>query len=85
MPPSALPATRFCSQATGHVRRFFFVDDTLSTPDGGAPKAVVYPSAVTLEITIRADQRNHITPPVLTITWVANGIGAHGLGLPTQQ
>jgi hypothetical protein len=50
------------------VRRFFFVDDTLATPEGGAPKAVVYPSSLALEFTIRADRRDHILPPVLTIT-----------------
>ena len=61
-------------QSSGHVRRLFFVDDTLSAIQGGAPKAVVYPSSVSLEITIRADRRDHIMPPLLTITWVGFGV-----------
>jgi len=58
------------------------VDDTLATPSdaassaASASKAVVYPSSMTLEITIRADQRNHITPPLLTITYSAMQAGA---------
>jgi hypothetical protein len=57
------------SQAGSHVRRFFLVDDTLSTPKGGgAPRAVVYPSSIELAFTIRADRRDHILPPLLTIT-----------------
>lgn len=55
----------------GHVRRFFFVDDTLSAPAGQAPRAVVYPSDMRLAVTIRADRRDHITPPLLTITCAA--------------
>ncbi|KAI8463954.1 MAG: Meckelin [Monoraphidium minutum] len=59
-------------QPIGHVRRFFFVDDTLATEAaGGAPHAVVYPASMRLEFMIRADRRDHITPPVLTITYAA--------------
>ncbi|GBF95222.1 meckelin [Raphidocelis subcapitata] len=58
--------------AGSHVRRFFLVDDTLSTPSGGAaPRAVVYPSSLELAFAIRADRRDHITPPLLTITYSA--------------
>lgn len=64
-----LPApSRNAPQAGSHVRRFFFVDDTLATPEGGAPRAIVYPSSMTLQFTIRADRRHHITPPLLSIT-----------------
>jgi hypothetical protein len=55
-------------KAGAHVRRFFFIDGTLATPLGAAPKAIVYPSSLNLEFTIQADQRDHLLPPVLTIT-----------------
>jgi hypothetical protein len=64
----AATALRTASQPSGHVRRFFFVDDTLAAPAGGAPRAVVYPSAIELRFTVRADKRDHILPPLITIT-----------------
>ena len=56
-------------QAGAHARRFFFVDGALATPAaGGGPRAVVFPEAMALAFTIRADARDRILPPVLTIT-----------------
>lgn len=56
----------------GHVRRFFFIDTLLATSaaDPGAAsgsRAVVFPSSMSLVVTIRPDARNRIYPPCLTI------------------
>jgi hypothetical protein len=55
----------------GHVRRFFFIDNTLSrstaTGSDGAAQAVVFPSQMSLLVQIQADARSRLLPPVLTI------------------
>jgi hypothetical protein len=58
----------------GHVRRFFYIDTMLSrssaSSSDGAPQAVVFPSQMSLLVTIQPDQRNRIRPPLLTLKWV---------------
>jgi hypothetical protein len=55
------------------VRRFFFIDATLSTStapgssDAGAPQAVVFPSQLSLLMTIQPGRRSRIRPPLLTL------------------
>jgi hypothetical protein len=56
----------------GLVRRFFLVDGSLATPagepqDGSSSMAVVFAAQLTLTVTNRADTRNRIMPPLITL------------------
>jgi hypothetical protein len=53
----------------GHVRRFFFIDSSLSnSADGMEPAAITFQSGMSIDVTIREDARDMIYPPVITIT-----------------
>jgi hypothetical protein len=56
----------------GHVRRFFFIDNSLSVSTAPAaaglgPMAILYPSSLSISITIQPSARNKIYPPLVTI------------------
>lgn len=54
------------------MRRFFFIDNSLSVSTAPAaaglgPMAILYPSSLSISITIQPSARNKIYPPLVTI------------------
>ncbi len=53
------------------MRRFFLLDTSLGTKPGSSSQVVQWAAELSLQVAIRADQRNAIYPPVLKVRCAA--------------